>query len=97
MGIIKLCLGKNNRNIEKSLDNSDIYDKIKKLEEKISANAQRSPSLYSDEKSDIQKSPAERLQEQPVDISKLRPEDFEVVKNWSEVLKEFHWVSCCFS
>ncbi|NLK69977.1 MAG: DNA polymerase III subunit gamma/tau [Clostridiales bacterium] len=93
MGIIKLCLGKNNRNIEKSLDNSDIYDKIKKLEEKISANAQRSPSLYSDEKSDIKKSPAERLQEQPVDISKLRPEDFEVVKNWSEVLKEFQLVS----
>lgn len=93
MGIVKLCLGKNNRNIEKSLDNSDIYDKIKKLEEKISAGIQRKPTLYSEEKPRKQKNTAEQIQEQPVDMSKLRPEDFSVVKKWSEVLKEFHLIS----
>lgn len=93
MGIINLCLGKNNRNIEKSLDNSDIYDKIKKLEEKISAGVQRSPTQYSAEKPKMQKSSTEKLQEQPVDMSKMRPEDFKAVQNWSEVLKEFQLVS----
>ncbi len=96
MSLIKLC--GNITNSVQAIDNSEIYDKIKKLENKLSA--------VSSVSADPQQQAARRVIEpevltardpenepQPtVDVKKLRPEDLVPCERWDEVLEEFRKV-----
>ena len=96
MSLIKLC--GNITNSVQAIDNSEIYDKIKKLENKLSA--------VSSVSADPQQQAARRVIEpevltardpenepQPtVDVKKLRPEDLVPCGRWDEVLEEFRKV-----
>lgn len=94
MALIKLCGNVNN--INETIDNSEIYDKIKQLENKISAipsgnfpaSANRQPEVLS------ANSPAAEAEPVPsVDLKKLRPEDLKPCTDWDKVLEEFKNVS----
>ena len=90
MALIKLCGNVNN--IHETIDNSEIYDKIKQLENKISAipsgnaaaAANRQPEVLS------ANSPAAEAEPVPsIDLKKLRPEDLKPCTDWDKVLEEF--------
>lgn len=91
MALIKLC---GNVNITaKPIDNSEIYDKIKQLEHKIStasfAPVGDNPPTRKNEMLTAT-SPASEAEPVPnVDASKVRPEDFVPCEKWEEVLEEF--------
>ena len=94
MALIKLCGNVNN--IHETIDNSEIYDKIKQLENKISAipsgnaaaAANRQPEVLS------ANSPAAEAEPVPsIDLKKLRPEDLKPCTDWDKVLEEFKNVS----
>ena len=91
MALIKLC---GNVNITaKPIDNSEIYDKIKQLEHKIStasfAPVGNNPPTRKNEMLTAT-SPASEAEPVPnVDASKVRPEDFVPCEKWEEVLEEF--------
>lgn len=87
MCLIKLCSVKET---PKGLDNSQIYDKINKLEDMfkqgtINQNVSRTPKVIQPEKP--------KPKEEEIDFSKLSVEDFKKVGNWSEVLDEFFKVN----
>ena len=89
MSLITICSGGNRR---ESIDNSEIYDKIKRLEEKIShAASQPKPAAAKKEREELTASnPVAEADPAPtVDIRKLRPEDLIPCTRWDEVLTEF--------
>lgn len=92
MTLIKLC--GNVKNVPEAIDNSEIYDKIKQLENKInSASAGGSfKSGRNSNTSDIltANSPAAEAEPVPsVDLKKLKAEDITPCEKWNDVLEEF--------
>jgi DNA polymerase-3 subunit gamma/tau len=92
MTLIKLC-GNLNNNAE-TIDNSEIYDKIKQLEKKIAEapvtahTAAKAPEVLS------ANSPATEAEPIPsVDLKKLSPGDLISCNNWDTVLEEFRKVN----
>ena len=96
MTLIRLC-GKINKTVE-AIDNSEIYDKIKKLEDKLSAvpsapdssqhqaaNRVIEPEVLTARESGNEPQPT-------VDLKKLRPEDLIPCERWDEILEEFRKV-----
>lgn len=91
MSLIKLC---GNVNITaEPIDNSEIYDKIKQLEHKIStASFSAAGNDPGSRKSEIltASSPAADTEPAPnVDASRIKPEDYVPCEKWGEVLEEF--------
>jgi len=89
MALITMCSGGNRR---ESIDNSEIYDKIKRLEEKIShAASQPKMTPAKKEREELTASnPVTEADPTPtVDLKKLRPEDLRPCTRWDEVLEEF--------
>jgi len=98
MTLIKLC-----RKITpvanistQTIDNSEIYDKIKKLEDKlssISSSANTNPPPIK-EKPLTAESPVPETEPKPnVDIKRLKPSDLVPCQQWEEILEEFRKVS----
>ena len=95
MAVIKLC-GNVNKTAE-TIDNSEIYDKIKQLEDKI----RNAPVQVQQTQNNVQPAPerhevltasspsADADPVPSVDISKLRQEDLVPCTRWEEVLEEF--------
>ena len=95
MAVIKLC--GNINNTAETIDNSEIYDKIKQLEDKI----RNAPVQVQQAQNNIQpvpekhevltaSSPSADSDPVPsVDISRLRQEDLIPCARWDEVLEEF--------
>jgi DNA polymerase-3 subunit gamma/tau len=98
MALIKLC--GNIRNTSEAIDNSEIYDKIKQLEDKIkNAPVQQ---VQSDAPSQQQQQPEVLTASSPpteadpaptVDIRTLKPSDLIPCERWGEVLEEFKKVN----
>lgn len=94
MTLIRLC-GNVNKTAE-TIDNSEIYDKIKKLEDKLSSvqNVPLSGGRPAEPEVLTARNPAPDTEPQPtVDIKKLRPEDLIPCNRWDEVLEEFRKVN----
>ncbi len=94
MSLIKLC-GKLQNNSTQTIDNSEIYDKIKQLEDKLgsgmsAATAKTSNPSY-ERKAD---SPMATEEPRPnVDLKKARPEDIKPLTQWDAILEEFSRVN----
>ena len=86
--LIRLCSAQAAGNPAQTLDNSEIYDKIKQLEQSVAAASQGSfrPIPKKDEVT-------EEPSEPKVDFSKLNPKDFKTLTNWAEVLAEFEKIN----
>lgn len=92
MTLIKLC--GNAKNNTETIDNSEIYDKIKQLENKIGAVASGETAIPKSEKPEILSANNPAPEPVPnVDISKLKPEDLVRCDRWDEVLEEFKKVN----
>ncbi len=95
MALIKLC-GNINNNAE-TIDNSEIYDKIKQLEDKISSTPVQVQKVQSQpEKREVLTASSPPADSDPVpniDIKTLRPEDLVPCTRWNEVLEEFSRVN----
>ncbi len=98
MALIKLC--GNIRNTSEAIDNSEIYDKIKQLEDKI--NNAPVQQVQSDAPSQQQQQPEVLTASSPpteadpaptVDIRTLKPSDLIPCERWGEVLEEFKKVN----
>ena len=98
MALIKLC--GNIRNTSEAIDNSEIYDKIKQLEDKI--NNAPVQQVQSDAPSKQQQQPEVLTASSPpteadpaptVDIRTLKPSDLIPCERWGEVLEEFKKVN----
>ncbi len=91
MTLIKLCGNVKNNTV--TIDNSEIYDKIKQLEDKIS-NAPAEVRKKPEQEILTAKNPAPDTEPAPsVDIKKLRPEDLKPCERWDEVMEEFRKVN----
>jgi len=95
MTLIRLC-GENTANQSEAIDNSEIYDKIKKLEDMI----KRAPAVPAAGSTPAEpevltaKNPAPDTEPVPtVDIKKLKPEDLVPCERWDDVLEEFRKVN----
>ncbi len=90
MTLIKICADMNNTS--GNADNSEIYDKIKRLEKKIeSGSISAAP-----EKPEIMTAngPVSETPVTPtVDIKKLKPEDIKACVRWADILEEFRKVN----
>ncbi|MDE6781506.1 MAG: DNA polymerase III subunit gamma/tau [Ruminococcus sp.] len=89
MTLIKLCGNKNNS--PETIDNSEIYDKIKQLENKISASAGNFSQSAQQTRSEIltANSPIRETEPVPnVDIKKLKQDDFIPCSRWGEIVEE---------
>ena len=95
MSLIKLC--GNVKKTSESIDNSEIYDKIKQLEDKISsvprtaAAAGQAPAQP--EIMEASASPADEKIIPSIDIKKLRAEDIVPCEQWNDVLEEFRKIN----
>jgi len=93
MSLIKLC--GNVKNTAESIDNSEIYDKIKQLEDKIRNVPRAVPAAAqqpAEEKPEVLEASAVPADEKiipTIDIKKLKPEDIIPCDRWNEVLDEF--------
>jgi DNA polymerase-3 subunit gamma/tau len=92
MGIIRIC-----RNIQQnnpvSIDNSEIYDKIKQLEEKLRSGNFK---VQKPEESAVQQasSPAADVEPKPdVDLRTVKPEDIIPFDRWNDVLLELEKIN----
>ena len=96
MALIKLC--GNIRNTTEAIDNSEIYDKIKQLEDKIknvpvqvqsgTPQQQQQPEVLTASSPPTEADPAPT-----VDIKTLKPSDLIPCERWGEVLEEFKKVN----
>lgn len=92
MALIKLC--GNVKNTAETIDNSEIYDKIKQLENKISSvSAGEAASVKRSSKpSEVLTANNPAVEAEPVpsvDLKKLKPGDLVPCERWNEVLEEF--------
>lgn len=95
MAMIKLCSDLNNN--RESIDNSEIYDKIKQLELKLH-NVTASSVNYQNKMSKPEvltaNNPVVETEPVPnVDLKKLRLEDLQPLERWCDVLEEFKKVN----
>lgn len=91
MTLIKLCGNKNNSS--ETIDNSEIYDKIKQLENKISSFSSGNFSQTARKQSQPEvltaNSPVRNAEPVPnVDIKNLRQEDLISCSRWNEIVEE---------
>ena len=98
MSLIKLCRknSKISNTAVESIDNSEIYDKIKKLEDKIKdiSSGSTKPVQQAIEKPLTAESPVSETEPRPnIDIKKLKPSDFKPCNQWEEILEEFKKVN----
>ncbi len=96
MTLIKLC--GNINNISETIDNSEIYDKIKQLENKIGNTPMGGYAVQAtiNSKPEVMtaNSPAADTEPVPnVDLKKLSEKDLVVCERWGEVLEEFRKVN----
>ena len=94
MTLIKLCSGI--KNAPAAIDNSEIYDKIKQLEDKISSvrNTSAAQGRQPQQPEVMEaKSPAEDEPRPNIDIRKLQPGDIRPCERWAEVLEEFRRIN----
>lgn len=94
MTLIKIC--GNVKNNAETIDNSEIYDKIKQLENKISSVSSGAVRPAANNKPEVMtaNSPAAEAEPVPnVDLKKLKSEDITPCKRWGEVLEEFKKVN----
>ena len=91
MSLIKLC--GNVKNAPESIDNSEIYDKIKQLEDKRASapRAVQNTAIAPEQPEVLEASaaPADEKIIPTVDLKKLRPEDIRPCDRWAEILDEF--------
>jgi len=90
MTLIKLC-GNVNSSSE-TIDNSEIYDKIKQLEDKLSSMPKNMTAAKANAEPEVltANNPAPDTEPAPtVDLKKLRPEDLIPCERWSDVMEEF--------
>ncbi|MCR4863295.1 MAG: DNA polymerase III subunit gamma/tau [Ruminococcus sp.] len=95
MTLIKLC-GGSTGNQSEAIDNSEIYDKIKKLEDMIKRAPAAPVSGGSNAEPEVltAKNPAPDTEPVPtVDIKKLKAEDLIPCERWDDVLEEFRKVN----
>ena len=92
--LIRLCSPQISQKSPQTLDNSQIYDKIKQLEATIAALRQGGYQPIRPQEKPVA-APADRVhpEEPKVDMSKLRQEDFKPLANWAEVLAAFNKVN----
>lgn len=97
MALIKLC--GNIRNNTEAIDNSEIYDKIKQLEDKL-RNAplqmQNNAPQQAQKPPEVLTANAPQTESDPVptvDIKNLKPSDLIPCERWPEVLEEFKQVN----
>ncbi|MCC8135969.1 MAG: DNA polymerase III subunit gamma/tau [Ruminococcus sp.] len=95
MTLIRLC--GNVKNTSQAIDNSEIYDKIKQLENKISSvSAMGSAPAGGAGKPEVLSANNPAVDSEPVpsvDLRKLRPEDLKPCESWDSVLEEFRKVN----
>ncbi|WP_295092816.1 DNA polymerase III subunit gamma/tau [Ruminococcus sp.] len=95
MSLIKLC--GNVKNAPESIDNSEIYDKIKQLEDKInSAPKTVQNGIQLPEQPEILEASATPSDEKiipTVDLKNLKPEDIRPCDRWGEILDEFRQIN----
>lgn len=95
MTLIKLC--GNVKNAPVTIDNSEIYDKIKQLENKLNSVPRVMPASgqAAAAKPEVMeaKSPADEEVRPNIDLKKLKPEDIHPCERWEEVLEEFRKVN----
>ena len=91
--LIRLCSPQVSQKSVQTLDNSQIYDKIKQLEATIAALRQGGYQPIRVQEKPA--APADRAtpEEPKVDMSRLRQEDFTPLANWAEVLAAFNKVN----
>ena len=91
MSLIKLC--GNIKNTPQGIDNSEIYDKIKQLENKInSAPRAAAPAAQAPQQPEILEASAPQTDDKivpTIDIKKLKADDIVTCDRWGEVLEEF--------
>jgi DNA polymerase-3 subunit gamma/tau len=92
MSLIKLC--GNVKNTAESIDNSEIYDKIKQLEDKINTVPRAVPTAGqpAEEKPEVLEASAVPADEKiipTIDIKKLKAEDIIPCERWNDILDEF--------
>lgn len=90
MMLIKLC--SDSKKTAETIDNSEIYDKIKQLENKINSAPSAAESTASPKKEAplTARNPAAESEPAPsVDVKSLRPEDLLPFERWNDVLAEF--------
>ena len=88
--LIKIC--GNIKESAEAIDNSEIYDKIKKLEDKLSSVQAAPQTAEKPAEPEVltARNPAPDTEPRPtVDIKKLKPEDLVPCERWGEVLEEF--------
>lgn len=97
MTLIALCSGcGNQRDVSgnQALDNSEIYDKIKQLEDKINSGIPAAHARTVKREVLTASNPASDAEPAPtVDLKKIRPEDLRPCERWNEVLEEFKKVN----
>lgn len=90
MTLIKLCGNKNNS--PETIDNSEIYDKIKQLENKINSTSSVNVLVSSQKPPEnvlTANNPLRETEPVPnVDIKKLKQEDMITCSKWSEIVEE---------
>lgn len=95
MALINLCSGAANN--AQAIDNSEIYDKIKQLEDKIRGGIQTAPSDNGSARNHAemkQNSPAASEEPVPtVDLKNLRNEDVKNLDQWDEILELFRKIN----
>ncbi len=95
MSLIKLCSG--TVNTAQGIDNSEIYDKIKQLEDKIAsaptAAAAAGQAPEQPEVLEASAAPADEKIIPSIDIKKLRAEDIVPCERWAEILEEFRLIN----
>ncbi|MBQ9898831.1 MAG: DNA polymerase III subunit gamma/tau, partial [Ruminococcus sp.] len=95
MTLIKLCSGV--KNTAEGIDNSEIYDKIKQLENKINSAprmAKASPGRPAEPEVLTANGPSGEAEPVPdIDLKKLRMEDLKPLERWNDVLEEFRKVN----
>ncbi len=95
MAVIKLC--SDSKKTPESIDNSEIYDKIKQLENKlhsVSAGAPIAPAKHEKPEVLTANNPAAESEPVPnVDLKNLRLEDLPLLDRWNDVLEEFKKVN----
>lgn len=87
--LIRLCSGQNAQTAAKTLDNSEIYDKIKQLEDRLAALSVQPSYQPIPKRPQAAASPAVQPDEPKVDFSKLKAEDFKLLPEWADVLAAF--------
>lgn len=91
MSLIKICGNVPQNNTAVAVDNSEIYDKIKKLEDKIN-------SGYVPEKREVLTATSPAVESEPVanvkvDLKNVKEDDLEPCSRWDDIMAEFRQIN----